>query len=226
MHKLFLPIIVLLCMPLTYGATVHGDIYDFSLEKVPGARVSVNTTPVQYYISTEGKYSFEIPNGHYTITAQLIEDDAILAEERKNITIKQQGNYVLDLILFPNLDSDKELWDEPELNFEDPSKPAFWYFAIGIMLVILISMVIYWYNRSRGKEIKKTSARPDQSKNDLDELVHIIRQEGGRTTQKDIRKRMPLSEAKISLMIAELEHKGFIEKIKKGRGNIIVLKTK
>jgi len=57
-------------------------------------------------------------------------------------------------------------------------------------------------------------------------LIKIIKREGGRTTQKYIRKQIPLSEAKISLMIAELEHKGIIEKIKKGRGNIIILKRK
>ena len=54
----------------------------------------------------------------------------------------------------------------------------------------------------------------------------MIRKEGGRATQKDIRKQIPLSEAKISLMLAELEHKGVVEKIKKGRGNIIILKKK
>jgi uncharacterized membrane protein len=52
----------------------------------------------------------------------------------------------------------------------------------------------------------------------------IIKEEGGRTTQKDIRKKIPLSEAKVSLMISELEAKGKIQKIKKGRGNIIVVK--
>ncbi|MEK6827817.1 MAG: hypothetical protein AABX78_00550, partial [Nanoarchaeota archaeon] len=62
--------------------------------------------------------------------------------------------------------------------------------------------------------------------NDLEHLIKIIKKEDGRTTQKDIRKQIPLSEAKISLMIAELEHKGIIEKIKKGRGNIIILKRK
>ena len=61
---------------------------------------------------------------------------------------------------------------------------------------------------------------------DLEKIIKIIKQEGGRTTQKEIRKEIPLSEAKISLMIAELEHKGIIEKIKKGRGNIIILKKK
>jgi uncharacterized membrane protein len=45
-----------------------------------------------------------------------------------------------------------------------------------------------------------------------------------RITQKEIRKEVPLSEAKISLIISEMEHRGIIEKIKKGRGNIIVLK--
>ena len=55
-------------------------------------------------------------------------------------------------------------------------------------------------------------------------ILKILIQEGGRTTQKGIRKQIQLSEAKISLMIAELEHKGIIEKIKKGRGNIIILK--
>ena len=55
-------------------------------------------------------------------------------------------------------------------------------------------------------------------------IIKILIQEGGRTTQKGIRKQIPLSEAKISLMIAELEHKGIVDKIKKGRGNIIILK--
>ena len=42
--------------------------------------------------------------------------------------------------------------------------------------------------------------------------------------QKDIRKNFPSSEAKISLILTELEEKGIIKKIKRGRGNIIVLK--
>ena len=35
---------------------------------------------------------------------------------------------------------------------------------------------------------------------------------------------LDLSEAKISLILTELEHKGQIEKVKKGRGNVIILK--
>ncbi len=59
---------------------------------------------------------------------------------------------------------------------------------------------------------------------DLQQVLVIISKQDGRTTQKEIRKELPWSESKISLMIAELEQKGLIEKIKKGRGNIIILK--
>jgi len=50
-----------------------------------------------------------------------------------------------------------------------------------------------------------------------------LKKEGGRMTQKEIRKHINLSEAKISLVIAELEDSGKIKKIKKGRGNILIL---
>ena len=59
---------------------------------------------------------------------------------------------------------------------------------------------------------------------DLEKVLKVIRSHGGRTTQKEIRKEIPLSEGKISLIITELEHMKIIKKIKKGRGNIIVLK--
>ena len=78
------------------------------------------------------------------------------------------------------------------------------------------------------KKENESNQKPEEKyeDDDLDHVIKIIKQEGGRATQKDIRKQIPLSEAKISLMIAELEHKGIVEKIKKGRGNIIILKKR
>jgi uncharacterized membrane protein len=58
---------------------------------------------------------------------------------------------------------------------------------------------------------------------DLTKITDLLKKNNGRMTQKAIRKEFPLSEAKISLMIAELEALGKIKKIKRGRGNIIVL---
>ncbi|MFC1741702.1 helix-turn-helix transcriptional regulator [Nanoarchaeota archaeon] len=89
-----------------------------------------------------------------------------------------------------------------------------------------------------GKPVRKKAAkksegheRADTSKaehhdidDDLQSIVRFMKKEGGRTTQKELRKQIPLSEAKISLMVSELEHKGVVEKVKKGRGNIIILR--
>lgn len=53
------------------------------------------------------------------------------------------------------------------------------------------------------------------------EVLDVIKKEE-RITQKDLRRKIPLSEAKVSLIITELYDEGSIKKIKKGRGNILV----
>jgi uncharacterized membrane protein len=58
---------------------------------------------------------------------------------------------------------------------------------------------------------------------DLREVIRIIEKNGGRITQLDLRKALPYSEAKVSLMITDLENRGIVKKIKKGRGNVIIL---
>lgn len=56
-------------------------------------------------------------------------------------------------------------------------------------------------------------------------VLSILRKHDGRMTQKELRKELlHLSEAKVSLLLTELEHKRKIEKIKRGRGNVIVVK--
>jgi len=79
------------------------------------------------------------------------------------------------------------------------------------------------------KEVEKVKLELKATKNldkSLKEIVEFISNEGGRTTQTEIRNKFPSSEAKISLMITELEHKGIVKRIKKGRGNVIVLEDK
>ncbi|HEY3422179.1 MAG TPA: hypothetical protein VGK13_03395 [Methanocellaceae archaeon] len=73
-------------------------------------------------------------------------------------------------------------------------------------------------------------AKPSVSENytlpeDLKEVIRIMEKHGGRMTQLDLRKSLPYSEAKVSLMISDLESRGIVKKIKKGRGNILILST-
>lgn len=59
---------------------------------------------------------------------------------------------------------------------------------------------------------------------DLQNVMDIIRGQGGRMTQKDLCIRLKCSDAKVSLMLADLERRELIDKFKKGRGNIVILK--
>lgn len=80
---------------------------------------------------------------------------------------------------------------------------------------------------SREEAITEMEAKIDKERTPgyLDRALKVIKDNDGRITQKDLRKEMmDLSESKVSLIITELEHKGKIEKIKRGRGNIILLK--
>ena len=213
------------------AATIYGTIYDFSLKKVTNARVEINTLPRQMIVAQNATYSFNVPTGDYTITARLMQKNTSIASAQENITIKQDGSYVLDLILFPDVEEGVE---DPgvEVNSDvvESKNNTIALLAGFIVLVVLIVIVGLIYYKKSGKE--KATEKPDEEieekyeESDLDDVIKIIKLEGGRATQKDIRKQIPLSEAKISLMIAELEHKGVIEKIKKGRGNIIILKKK
>jgi uncharacterized membrane protein len=56
---------------------------------------------------------------------------------------------------------------------------------------------------------------------DLKEIMDLIRANGNRITQRELRKKSPYSESKVSLMLSDLEERGLVEKFKKGRGNII-----
>lgn len=58
---------------------------------------------------------------------------------------------------------------------------------------------------------------------DCREVVAIMEKQGGRITQLDLRKQLPYSEAKVSLIVSDLESRGLVKKIKKGRGNVLIL---
>ena len=57
-------------------------------------------------------------------------------------------------------------------------------------------------------------------------ILEELRKSDGRMNQKELRKLLPFSEAKVSIELDFLEEKGLVKKFKKGRGNIIVLAEK
>ena len=222
------------------AADIHGSIYDLSLNKMGNVVVEINTAPKQFYVSKDGAYSFTVPIGFYAVKAEHYEGRLLVSSTSENLTVKDEGDYILDLVLFPVINEEELLEDEIKA-----PKRSFYvgYFIIAAILVLVAVLVFYWYNKKRTakkekrkvdiereereeeyqQEVEKVAEPELYGEEGLDKVIEIIKEEGGRTTQKEIRKRVPLSEAKISLIISELEAKGKIRKIKKGRGNIIIL---
>lgn len=248
MQKRYILILLLiLCLPFSLAATIHGTIYDISLEEAVDVRVSVDTSPSQLYISKNGFYSFQIPSGDYIITAEQYSNDFIIASTQESLTISDEGEYVVDLILLPVFEES----EDEETKFIDDStdeiidKPSYNLLPAIILLILICLILIYLFlkknkiktknqskkktKRKQNKNKKPKLKKPQQLKtvqlpNDLSELYEFIRKHK-RTTQKEIRRIIPLSEAKISLMITDLESRNLIKKIKKGRGNIIILNS-
>lgn len=216
---------VLLLLPATaQAATVYGNVYDLSLERVPGALVEVNSTPGQQMVAENGSYMFEVAPGDYLVSSSRLENGALVSSAREAILIVEEGDYRVDLILFPSFEEDEAMFEEAgridvgELDFPGEAQDYSLYVLIGVVIVIAV-LALVLVKVSRLKPVKE-----ERLPEDLENTLKVIRRQGGRTTQKEIRKALGLSEAKVSLMVADLEERGLVRKIRKGRGNIVTLK--
>jgi uncharacterized membrane protein len=228
-QRIILPIILLLSiLPLVNAATVQGSVYDIFLEELDKAIITIDTEPKQTAVSKQGTYSFNIPPGDYTITATYSQEQETY-ELEEPLTIKDDGIYTIDLILIPllgdpNLDEDLEDIENLNLDItlEEPEKKSNLGLIITIIAMILIILYFHFSKSHFIKDVKESEIK-SEAEEELEKVLKFIKEKGGRVTQKDIRKNYPSSEAKISLMIAEMESRKLVKKIKKGRGNIIIL---
>ncbi len=232
----------LFLLPETLAATLHGTLYDLDLSMVKSAVIEVNTSPLQRSVAANGTYSFTIPPGNYMILGFANKDGETL-QTNEVITVLADGDYTLDLFLLPQADlnvSDLEGLDgdlAALAGYNEEKNQTRTPIGVAI-LAICIGLYLIWHNRKQKatpsdvdtlEASPKVGTRdvgtPDVSGKDAPEvIIHLLTNAGGRLTQKDLRKHLPYSEAKVSLAIAELESKGKVQKIKKGRGNILILK--
>lgn len=212
-------IILALLLPSVAAVTIHGTVYDFGLDKLPNAIVEINSSPRQKMVSKEGLYSFSVPPGEYQVFAYHPATDARVEE---NVSAPVEGEYVLDLIVLPSFEEEEallEVPDVPEVEGVVQDRPASQWL---LWLVVFVALGFLVYKAARkpeqivGREMVR--ALPEE----LAKVLEFIEKEGGRTTQKDIRRQFPYSEAKMSLMLDDLEERELIKRIKKGRGNVIV----
>ncbi len=241
-------LILALALDFVSAATLHGSIYDSSYKLLKDVRLEINTTPKQHHVSKNGLYFFYVPLGTYEITAEKYYQKELAYSSKAVVSVLKDGEFGIDIVmeLQPGMEAPP---DEEDLG---PSlipilRARYGYlFYVGIvfgiiLLALAVFLIIFFLRKKKTKveeivhvpssetipEVKPVEKKvePVQEQTyDLDNIIKIIKEEGGRATQRDIRGKIPLSEAKVSLMISELESKGKIQKIKKGRGNILVLK--
>lgn len=227
-------IISILSVSMVNAAVISGTIYDLALQKEYDIVVEIDTMPNQLMVSKDGYYSFNVNPGNYILHAY-----TSTSEATEPIMINDDGDYNLDIVL-----EDKVLNPLDSISFTDSGinissslpkngiSTLVWVLAgiVILMLIILLALYLLVFRGKHGrvKHAKHADGIPvqEQEKAGLtDEYEHkilnIIRKEK-RTTQKDVRKEIPLSEAKISLILTDLEDKGKIRKIKKGRGNVLI----
>ena len=216
-------------------ATVHGTVYYwFTLDPLKNSIVEVDTAPRQIHVATDGQYSFNLLQGNYTIAASYWRDNILLYYAEENLTILGTGgDYVVDLIAFPTFDEngiplDNDLISDIETNGANDS----WFVVTVAAAIGAATIAVFYFLRIRPKkkpaEVKAaeapTSVKVVGLPGDLQDIVEKIKEAGGRINQRELRQKLPYSEAKVSLMLADLESRSLIRKIKKGRGNIIILK--
>jgi uncharacterized membrane protein len=240
---------VLLLMPSVFAATIQGTSYDYSLEPLQNVIIEINTVPVQQFLSRDGSFEIVVSPGEYILSAR---SNGLATTE--TFIVENDGIFLYDLFLFSSLAEEDELLGEvEEVVVEDVDTPQDLASRfLSVLVIFAAAFGIGWYllRRKEGKDVPESLILPGPSiEKNIKPLVvekieekqeslpiedepgylvralDIIKKHDGRITQKELRKEMmDLSESKVSLIITELEHKGKVEKVKRGRGNVILLK--
>ncbi|MDD4878668.1 MAG: hypothetical protein PHO02_06585 [Candidatus Nanoarchaeia archaeon] len=225
--KIMLLALLLLCVNIAYATELKGTIYNSQLELQKDAIVEINTEPGQSIVSKDGTYSFNAPEGNYLLSAKYLNGNDIELFAEEEVSMPAEGSYTIDIILFDYIADEEQIEMDISSGLEENNTfPV--YFGIAFLAIIIAAAIfaILWMHKKTRQvqsHIETELSGEKELGDDLEKIISIIKAEGGRTTQLEIRKHIPLSEAKISLMIAELEDKKIVRKIKKGRGNIIIL---
>ncbi|NCO11211.1 hypothetical protein GW924_01235 [Candidatus Pacearchaeota archaeon] len=201
---------------LVSAVEVAGEVYSTDFEIVSEVVVKVLSTGgnvLQSEISESGRYEFGLSEGEYIVKAEVYRDGILVLEGGERIEV---GGVALnvDLIVLPSF-GDEELFDNFDVSTDIEAEGI--SFLILAVIAIAVAAVIAFYYWKRGPKPKEELPK------DLKEIVKMIERKGGRVNQVDLRKELQFSEAKVSLMLADLENRGWIKRIKKGRGNILVL---
>jgi len=208
------------------------EITDFAGDAV------IQTTPTGRYGVVY--YSFSWKNFAKTGTDLAIGDafagGLYLAKDNTLVIRYPSGYTVSDAEPAPDQVRDGLIWygqrsfgaGEPRLVFEKPGFP--WLpVLLGGVLVLIVSAGVYWVisKRRRSEPDEPEGAAVPLSEADLisleDRIVQLLKTSGGEQYQSEIVKNLGLPKSTVSVTLNDLHKRGIIQKVKKGRENLIRL---
>jgi len=272
----FLTLILLIVPVGAVGtATIHGAIYEWdTFEPLENVLIEVNSTPPQSIVAKYGVYSLDLAPGDYVIVATYYTGNSLVASAQESITITDDGDYIIDLLLLPSYENEdledaeianlSEAFEADSLIIEADTGSSYMAYVAVLLIIFVLVLSAYVYSNKKGAnegglvntspegdndalpdgslsfDVKEnglvgtvnddpeiidiiTKAEPPVLPDDLQEVLDIVIANGGRMTQKDLRGKLRYSEAKVSLIVSDLENRGLVDKFKKGRGNIIII---
>ncbi len=204
-----------------YSSRIYGNIYDINdFNLANNCVIYVNSTPSLQKVVSTGIYDISLKKGCYVLKVNCYDNGVVSKEGEANLCVDENENITYDLLVSPIILDDFENLTEQYnmVNVDNHifSSPHFYFNYLYLLFILVPPFVAYMIYKYR----KLNHLVRDDS---MKKLLDILKRER-RINQKDLVRIMRLSDAKISLMIAELEKEGIIKKIKKGRSNIVIYK--
>jgi uncharacterized membrane protein len=104
------------------------------------------------------------------------------------------------------------------------------YLTVGVVTVAVGAAIALFFvlkrRKSMAKQVATTSTTTSLVESDEDKIIKIIKLSGGTVRQSLITEQSKFSKAKTSQLLAALEQKGVVTRVKKGRDKIVTLNNK
>lgn len=197
MRSSLVVLLLLLSATISHASFVYGDIYENNLEKLNKTVISIEGRFSYQLVTEKANYSIFLPEGEYRISASAIDDsgNALWAEQKILVGPEDQQ---VDLVL----------------------KPAFDPLYVAVLALLgLVAAVFLWSNKHW--DAKSKTKQPAELDEDAKSVLKALDSFEGRATQKELKEALKFSDAKLSLILTELEQVGKIKKFKRGRANIV-----
>jgi uncharacterized membrane protein len=211
----------------------HMETSDFTGETV------IQTTPTGRYGVVY--YSFSWKNFAHTGTNLAMGDafaGGLYLAKDNTLVIRYPSGYTVSAAEpAPDQVRDGLIWygqrsfgaGEPRLVFEKPGIPWLPLLAGGVLVLVVIAGLYMILSKRRSPEPVETDYPPvTLSETELlsleERIIQLLKSSGGEQYQSEIVKNLGLPKSTVSATLNDLHQRGIIQKIKKGRENLIRLK--